>query len=278
VLVGGDANFNLAGALAARKLHIRIGHVEAGARSGDWRMPEEHNRVMLDHISEYLFTTNEEGRENLEADNVAGEVIVAGNPIVDAATQNREISREQSDALDQFGLRAVEYALLTLHREENVDTETNLRNALRGVAALTDQFDMPILFLAHPRTQNRIKEFGLSEFVAGIDGLEYTNAVGYLDFLRVLDDARVTLTDSGGVQQESCILDTPCVTLRDATEWEETLTIGANTLVGTDPDRIVEGVERMLRSDATWENPFGDDQSAVRIVDVAQAAATDDSD
>ncbi|WP_247010094.1 non-hydrolyzing UDP-N-acetylglucosamine 2-epimerase [Halorientalis litorea] len=278
VLVGGDANFNIAGALAARKLHIRIGHVEAGARSGDWRMPEEHNRVMLDHISEYLFTTNDGGRENLEADNVAGDIHMSGNPIVDAAVQNREIAREQSDALARFGLTEGEYALMTLHREENVDTEENLRDALHGVDAVTDQFDMPVLFLAHPRTQDRIEEFGMSEFVADIDGLNYTDAVGYLDFLRVLDSAAVTLTDSGGVQQESCILDVPCVTLRDTTEWEETLDIGANTLVGTDPERIVAGVERMLDTDAAWENPFGDDHAAERIVDAAQTAAAGEDD
>jgi len=278
VLVGGDANFNVAGALAARKLHIRIGHVEAGARSGDWRMPEEHNRVMLDHISEYLFTTNEGGRENLEADNVAGDIVVSGNPIVDAATQNREIASEQSDAVERFGLNEREYALLTLHREENVDTEQHLRGALRGVDAVTDQFDMPVLFLAHPRTQDRINEFGMNDFVADIDGLQYTDAVGYLDFLRILDAAAITLTDSGGVQQESCILDVPCVTLRDTTEWEETVDIGANTLTATDPERIVAGVKEMLGTDATWNNPFGDDRSAARIVDAAQRAAAGDDD
>jgi len=272
VLVGGDANFNLAGALAARKLHIRIGHVEAGARSGNWEMPEEHNRVILDHISEYLFTTNEGGRANLETDNVAGDVHVVGNPIVDAATQNLEIARERSDALEQFGLTAGEYALLTLHREENVDTEANLRDALEGVKQIIERFDMPVLFLAHPRTQDRIEKFGMAADVATVDSLVYTDAVGYLDFLRVLDSASVTLTDSGGVQQESCILGIPCVTLRERTEWDETLDIGANTLVGTDPERIVEGVARMRDADTGWETPFGDYGSAERIVDVAQRA------
>lgn len=162
---------------------------------------------------------------------------------------------------------------MTLHREKNVDTEENLRDALYGVEAVIDRFDMPVLFLAHPRTKDRIEKFGMSEFVAGIDGLKYADAVGYLDFLHVLDGAAVTLTDSGGVQQESCILNIPCVTLRDTTEWKETLDIGANALVGTDPERIVAGVREMINTDAVWENPFGDDQSAARIVDVAQEAA-----
>lgn len=278
VLVGGDANFNIAGALAARKLHIRIGHVEAGARSGDWRMPEEHNRVMLDHISEYLFITNDTGREILEADNVTGDMLVSGNPIVDAAVQNREIAREQSDALVEFGLTEKRFGIMTLHREENVDTEENLRDALRGVRAVTGQFNLSVLFLAHPRTQDRIKQFGMSELIADIDNLQYMDAVGYLDFLRVLDNAVVTLTDSGGVQQESCILDVPCVTLRDTTEWDKTLSIGANTLVGTDPKRIVKGVEKMLETDVAWENPFGDGQAAKRIVDAAQTAARGNDD
>lgn len=276
VLVGGDANFNLAGALAARKLHIRVGHVEAGARSGDWRMPEEHNRVMLDHISEYLFTTNSSGRENLETDNVAGDVIVSGNPIVDAAAQNREIAQEQSDVLTQFGLTTGGYALLTLHREENVDNEETLRNTFLGIKTITEQFDLPVLFPAHPRTQNRISEFGMSEFVMDIEELTYTDAMGYLDFLQILDSAAVTLTDSGGVQQESCILSIPCVTLRETTEWEGTLNNGANTLVGTDPEQIATGVEQMLGADVTWDNPFGDHNSASRIVDVAQRAAADE--
>jgi UDP-N-acetylglucosamine 2-epimerase (non-hydrolysing) len=273
VLVGGDANFNIAGALAARKLHIRVGHIEAGARSGDWRMPEEHNRVMIDHISEYLFTTNEDSQGNLKADNVAGDVIVSGNPIVDAAMQNREIANQQSSAIDDFNLTRDDYILMTLHREENVDTEENLRDALYGVKAVIDRLEMPVLFLAHPRTKDRIEKFGMSEFIAGIDGLKYADAVGYLDFLHVLDCAAVTLTDSGGVQQESCILNVPCVTLRDTTEWKETVNIGANVLVGTDPERIVAGVREMINSDAVWENPFGDDQSATRIVDVAKEAA-----
>lgn len=270
VLVGGDANFNLAGALAARKLHMTVGHVEAGERSGDWRMPEEHNRVMIDHISDYLFTTNETGKANLIADNVAGEVVVTGNPIVDAVQENVEIANERSDALEQFGVEAGEYALVTMHREENVDSETNLSDALSGIARLTERYDKEFLFLAHPRTQDRLDQFGLDRAVADIEGLHLRDAVGYLDFLRLLSNSWLCLTDSGGVQQESCILSIPCVTLRDSTEWTEALQIGATTLVGTSPDRIVAGVEEMASSTREWENPFGDAGSAERIVDIVE--------
>jgi len=269
-LVGGDANTNLAGALAARKLHIRVGHVEAGERSGDWRMPEEHNRVMIDHISEYLFATNEKGRENLIRDNVQGEIVVTGNPIVDAAHQNLDIAKKRSAVLSKFALEPREYFVLTLHREENVDSEENLSSVLKGIEQACRRFGKRVIFLAHPRTQKRIKEFGLEELAQRIDGFEMKDAIGYLDFLKLLANARLALTDSGGVQQESCILRVPCVTLRDNTEWTETLRLGANTLCGTEPGGIVEGVTKMLQAKRDWENPFGDGNSAARIVDIVE--------
>lgn len=271
VLVGGDANFNLASALAARKLHMNVGHVEAGERSGDWRMPEEHNRVILDHISDYLFTTNETGAKNLVEDNVSGDIVVSGNPIVDAVYQNVKIAHKQSDAISRYGVTENEYVLITMHREENVDSKYNLENALVGIERLSDQYDKDFLFLAHPRTKNRIKEFELTQRVKSIDDLEVKDAVGYLDFLQLLSNAWMTLTDSGGVQQESCILSVPSVTLRNSTEWTETLDVGAATLTGTDPDDMVEGVRKMADSPRDWETPFGDGESARRIIDVIEA-------
>jgi len=270
VLVGGDANTNLAGALAARKLHIRVGHVEAGERSGDWRMPEEHNRVMIDHISEYLFTTNEKGKENLIKDNVEGEIYVTGNPIVDAARQNLEIAKERSTILEEFGLEPKDYFVLTLHREENVDSKENLRNALRGMELVCRGFGKRIIFLAHPRTQRRIRQFGLDKLVRNINGFEIKDAIGYLDFLKLVANACLVLTDSGGVQQESCILHIPCITLRENTEWTETLEIGANTLVGTTPKRIAAGVGAMLKASREWHSPFGDGRAAERIVKIIE--------
>jgi UDP-N-acetylglucosamine 2-epimerase (non-hydrolysing) len=271
VLVGGDANTNLAGALAARKLGIKVGHIEAGERSGDWRMPEEHNRIMIDHISELLFTTNEKGSRHLIKDNVRGRIVVSGNPIVDAAHQNLEIAREKSSVLSEFGLNAGDYLLMTLHREENVDSKVNLGDAIEGVSRVNRRFGTRTVFLAHPRTRKRLKEFKLEGAVKAADGLEIRDPVGYLDFLRLIAEARLVLTDSGGVQQESCILRIPCVTLRDNTEWTETLKMKANTLTGTDPKRIVAGVRKMLNSEPEWGDPFGDPRSAERIIEVTLA-------
>lgn len=272
VLVGGDANTNLAAGLAARKLHIQLGHVEAGERSYDWRMPEEHNRVLLDHISEYLFTTNEKGRENLLADAVRGRVMVTGNPIVDATMENLAITAQRTDVLEEFGLAPRGYVLMTVHREENVDSEESLRLILEGVRLLRQGHPEPIVFAAHPRTVKRLQQFGLMPFVESIEGLVLVEAQGYLRFLNLAAHAELILTDSGGVQQEACILRVPCVTLRDTTEWTETVREGANILAGTSPDAILEAVHRMRAVERVWENPFGDGKASERIVDVVVEA------
>lgn len=276
VLVGGDANTNLAGALAGRKLHIRVGHIEAGERSGDWRMPEEHNRIIIDHISEYLFTTNEKGKENLIRDNVRGEIFITGNPIVDAVFSHIEVAKRKSSMLEEMGVQSGRYFLLTLHREENVDVKEVLENVLRAMGAVYRKFGERIIFLAHPRTLKRLAQFGLEGKARSVEGLEVREGVGYLDFLRLLADARLVLTDSGGVQQESCILRIPCVTLRENTEWTETVQIGANMLAGTHPERVVECVGKMLETEREWENPFGDGKSSVYIVDVVEKKLTED--
>ncbi len=272
VLVGGDANTNLAGGLAARKLHIQLGHVEAGERSYDWRMPEEHNRVVLDHISEYLFTTNEKGRQNLLADAVRGRIVVSGNPIVDATVENLAITAQRTAILDELGLTSGRYFLMTVHREENVDSEEALRMILEGVRLVRQAYDEPIVFSVHPRTRNRIEQFGLAPFLESIDGLIAVDAQSYLRFLSLAAHAALILTDSGGVQQEACILRVPCVTLRDTTEWTETVREGANMLAGTSPDAIIKAVNRMRDVERVWENPFGDGKASERIVDVVTAA------
>lgn len=268
VLVGGDSNTNLAGGLAARKLHIQVGHVEAGERSYDWRMPEEHNRVLLDHISEYLFATNEKAVENLQADSVRGRVVITGNPIVDATMQNLAITAQRSEVLEELGLTAGEYFLMTVHREENVDSEEALRFILEGVRLVHQAYREPIVFAAHPRTLRRLDEFGLRPFVESIDGLIVIEAQGYLRFLCLAANAALILTDSGGVQQEACILRIPCVTLRNTTEWTETIERGANSLAGASPDAILDRVHVMRQADRLWDNPFGDGKASARIVDV----------
>ncbi len=273
VLVGGDANTNLAGALAARKLRIAIGHVEAGERSYDWRMPEEHNRRVIDHISDFLFTTGEKGRVRLEQESVQGEIFVTGNPIVDASIQHLEIAKQKSDALDAFGLNANEYALLTMHREENVDFEELLCSALEGVSVAAQKSAIPVLFLAHPRTRKRLEEFGRWEWATGLSNIRIADAVGYLDFLNLIAHARLVFTDSGGVQQEACIHSVPAVTLRENTEWVETLDDGANRLAGTDSDRIQAATAEALAVKRNWPVPFGDGSTAQQIVAIAKLKA-----
>lgn len=268
VLVGGDANTNLAGALAARKLHITLGHVEAGERSYDWRMPEEHNRRIIDHISDLLFTTNEKGARHLEEEKVMGKIFTTGNTIVDAAYQNYEIANKKSDFLAKNGLKPGEYAVLTSHREENVDDPEKLAGILQGMEYVARELGLFIFFAAHPRTLVRLKEFHLDQRARSIKGLLVSDAPAYLDFLSLLGGASLILTDSGGVQQEACILKKPCVTLRENSEWTETVDIGANMLAGTDPGKIQRAAVIMIQKKGDWTVPFGDGKASERIVDI----------
>jgi UDP-N-acetylglucosamine 2-epimerase (non-hydrolysing) len=278
VLVGGDANTNLAAALAARKLHIPVMHVEAGERSYDWRMPEEHNRVIIDHISELLVATNEKGRRQLRSEGVRGRVIVAGNPIVDATFQNLAIARtiQPAPALDEF--QGAPYGVMTIHREESVDPEGALSRLLRGAERAGRALGLPLIFPVHPRTRNRLAALGELEALLDNDTIRIVPPLGYLQFLGLLSNAALALTDSGGVQQESCLLRVPCVTLRASTEWVETVRIGANRLAGTDPEAIERAAIAMIAVSREWENPFVDGNAAARIADaVARALAAGSS-
>jgi len=265
VLVGGDANCNFAGALAARKLHIKVGHIEAGERSFDWRMPEEHNRVMIDHISEYLFATNEHSRNNLRRERVKGEILVTGNPIVDALYQNMHLIRDSRRFVTEYRVKKKNYFILTLHREENVDSKGNMAKILHAMLLVRRCFNKDIIFPIHPRTEKRMKEFGFSEYLKENNGPKVAKPVGYFDFLRLLKNSLLVFTDSGGVQQEACMLQVPCVTLRDTTEWVDTVKVGANKIVGSDAERIIKGARTMLANDKRWNHPFGDGQAAYRI-------------
>lgn len=269
-LVGGDANTNLAAALAARKLRICIGHVEAGERCYDWQVPEEHNRVMIDHISEHLFATSEQSVQYLKRENVLGKIHLVGNPKVDASKQFVGIAMRKSDVFGRYDLTAGGYAILTSHREENVDIAEKLRGLLEGVSEAAGALNLPVLFLAHPRTIKRLGEFRLTEWAAGLPRVAMTEAVGYLDFLALLANARLVFTDSGGVQQEACIHHIPCVTLLDNTEWTETLTVGANRLAGCEPGRIVDAARAAFAAERGWPALFGDGKTAQKIADVAE--------
>ncbi len=266
VLVQGDTNTVLAGTLAATKLHIKVGHVEAGLRSYDRRMPEEINRVLADHISDYLFVPTEKAKQNLLREGIdENKIFVTGNTIVDAVYQNLEIAKRKANVLKDLGLKPKEYFLVTAHRRENVDVRERLKGILKGLELIHQEFEMPLVFPIHPRTQRRIKEFGLS-----LNGVEVINPLGFLEFLQLEANARLVLTDSGGVQEETCILGVPCVTLRDNTERPETLDVGSNVLVGTEPKRILEGVKTMLNRENSWKNPFGDGKAGKRIIEILE--------
>ena len=264
VLVQGDTNTVMAGALAAAKLHIRVGHVEAGLRSFDRTMPEEINRVIADHISDYLFAPTETARRYLHREGIEeNKICVTGNTIVDAVFQNREIAKKKADILETLGLAPREYFLVTAHRQENVDNPEKLRSIIAGLEAVHQEYALPVIFPMHPRTRKMVEQFGIS-----LDGISAMNPVGFLDFLQLESNARLVLTDSGGVQEETCILGVPCVTLRENTERPETIEVGGNMLVGTDSERICEGVRAMLARSTGWTNPYGDGTAGSMIVTI----------
>jgi UDP-N-acetylglucosamine 2-epimerase (non-hydrolysing) len=262
LVVGGDCNTHLAGAIAARKLHIPIAHVEAGMRSYDWRMPEEHNRVMIDHISEHLFVHDESAAQVLRDERCRGLVYVVGSTIVDAVAENLEIARTHEGLLRLLGIERKRYVLTTIHREENVEDTTNLDRILTGLRRASAQTGLGVVMPLHPGTKKRAE-------AAGIElnqGLVSIPPQGYLEFLFLLENAAAVVTDSGGVQQEACILGVPCVTVRDSTEWVETLRVGANRLTTTDPESVSTSVIAAFESDNGWTNPFISG-SASRIVE-----------
>lgn len=257
VLVQGDTNTVLAGALAASKLHIKVGHIEAGLRSFDRTMPEEINRVVADHISDYLFAPTENSKKYLLAEGIPEEkVFVTGNTVVDAVYQNLEISKQTKRTLSNLGLKEGEYFLTTVHRAENTDKRERLSSILSGFEQIYKEFNLPIIFPAHPRTVKMIKEFKLEI----PEGTKVIDPVGYLDFLQLEGAAKLILTDSGGLQEEACILGVPCVTLRDNTERPETVEVGANVVCGE--KSVMLCVKQMMQVGKGWKNPYGDGDAA----------------
>ncbi len=268
VLVEGDTNSVLAAALAANKAGIRVGHVEAGLRSYDRSMPEEINRVLTDHLADFLFAPTPGARDILLGEGLpAARVHVTGNTVVDELLLQRERARRPG-LLGRFGVEPGRFALATLHRAENVDDPARLRGALGGLAGVSEALGLPVLAALHPRTQSRIAalEPGLTR------GLRVLPPLGYLDFLGLHAEAALMLTDSGGLQEEACCLRVPCVTLRDNTERPESVEVGANRLAGADPARIVDAARAMAARARDWPNPFGDGRAGERIVDVLLGA------
>lgn len=272
VLVQGDTNTVLAGALAASKCLVRsgctapvkVGHVEAGLRSFDRAMPEEVNRVVADHLSDYCFAPTDVARKNLLIEGISEEkIFVTGNTIVDAVQENLALSKKRVSTVHNLELSDDGYFLVTLHRQENVDDKQRLAGIIEALSCIHESSGFPIIFPVHPRTEKMIGSFNLT-----MKGVQMIKPLGFLEFLQLESKARLILTDSGGVQEESCILGVPCVTIRDSTERPETVAVDANIIAGVVPQSIMIAAETMLKKPRSWENPFGDGRTGDRIVDI----------
>jgi len=266
VLVEGDTNTVLAGALAATKLHIKVGHVEAGLRSYDRTMPEEINRVLADHCSDYLFAPTEKSKQILLGEGIpTTRIVVTGNTVVDAVYQNLSICEGRTNPLHELGLVSGEYFLATAHRQENVDFKARFESIISGLEQVAGAFGLPVIYPIHPRSRKMMDRFGLKS-----TGILFIDPVDYLSFLQLESKAKLVLTDSGGVQEETCILNVPCVTLRDNTERPETLEVGSNILAGTKAETILAATTEMLGRTVNWANPFGDGSASEKIIGVLE--------
>ena len=264
-LVQGDTNTVLAGALAATKLHIPVGHVEAGLRSYDRKMPEEINRVVADHISTHLFPPTEKSRQLLLGEGIeASKIYITGNTVADVVLNLIEHQRLEAARLKPFEVQPDRYVLVTAHRAENVDDPQRLAKLIQAIGDVAQKYGLVALYPCHPRTQARLKSMGM-EMPSRIRLIE---PVGLYDFLTLERFARIILTDSGGVQEEACICHVPCVTLRDSTERPETVDVGANLLAGIEPRDVMNATEQMIGRDRNWGNPFGDGTAGRQIVEI----------
>lgn len=264
VLVQGDTNSVLAGAIAASKMDVELGHVEAGLRSFDRAMPEETNRVVADHVADHCFAPTEGSRRHLETEGVPpSRIVVTGNTVVDALERNRALARRKSSVLAELDLEESEFFLMTAHRAENVDDESRFRGLLEGVDLAARDAGVEVVYPVHPRASVRLSGFGIDV----PDRIRTIEPADYLDFLRLESAAEVILTDSGGVQEEACVLGVPCVTMRDSTERPETTAIDANRLCGTAPAAIRRAAAEARGTAGDWENPFGDGTAGERIVE-----------
>ena len=268
VLVVGDVNSTIACALVASKLGVGVVHVEAGLRSLDRTMPEEINRVLTDSISDLLFVTEQSGEDNLLREGIAPEkMFFVGNVMIDTLLANRE-KAEASDVLSTLNLQPGSYAALTLHRPSNTDSPEDLCKVLAAIEEI--QKRIPVVFPMHPRTRAALARFSLEERIDAMPGLIVTGPLGYLDFLKLMAHSRLVLTDSGGIQEETTILQVPCLTLRQNTERPVTISEGTNKLVGTDPRAIIAAANEALdgakpegRIPKLW-----DGRSGQRIVEI----------
>ncbi len=263
VLAEGDTNTVLAAALVSIKLYIKFGHVESGLRSFDKTMPEEINRVLADHMADFLFAPTETSRENIIRENISNKKIyVTGNSIVDIVFW--ALGKGKRDMPAELGLKKDCYFLVTAHRQENVDDREKIKNILKSLDLLYQKYKLPVVYPMHPRTRKM-----LSHFSAKVpSSIKVIEPLGYFEFLQLEANSRLNLTDSGGVQEESCIFKVPCITLRENTERPETIDCGANMLAGTDTKRILKCAEKMMNISRDWDNPFGDGKTGERIIEI----------
>lgn len=267
VVVYGDTNAMLSGALAAVKLHIPLAHIEAGLRSYDRFMPEEINRVLADHITDYLFAPTIGAKRNLLKEGISkNKVFVVGNLIVDVLYQNKKIAQKYFNVLKKLKIKKSNYFLVTAHRPENVDFKEKLFGILEGLSLLYKNFNFPIIFPIHPRTKKMIEQFKIQI----PEGIKIIKPLGYFEFLALMLNAKLVLTDSGGIQEESCVLKIPCVTLRENTERPETIKVKSNLLAGTNPKKILQAVKTMIKRKRNWRNPFGDGKTSLRIIKILE--------
>jgi UDP-N-acetylglucosamine 2-epimerase (non-hydrolysing) len=271
VVVVGDVNSTLAAALAAEKMGIPVAHVEAGLRSFDRAMPEETNRVLTDRLSDLLFATEESAVQNLLSEGFEKDRIFwVGNVMIDALIGHAQ-EAERSTILNRMNLTPQQYALITLHRPSNVDTPEGVGRIFTILSEVEKQ--IRVLFPIHPRTHGRMEEFGLGPAFRALRNVILCEPVGYLDFIRLMRDAKMVLTDSGGIQEETTALGIPCLTLRENTERPVTITEGTNLLTGTDPDRVLAAVINILegRGKRGKVPTLWDGQAARRIVRILQS-------
>ncbi len=263
VIVYGDTNSTLAGALAAAKLHLPVAHIEAGLRSFNRTMPEEINRVLTDHVSTWLFAPSELSRNQLVQEGVQAGVHVVGDIMYDAVLVHRSNAESRSNILNQLDLTPLSYYVATIHRAENTDHSANLRSIFDGL----QQLAKPVVLPLHPRTKKMLLEWGVNPG----SNVRCIEPVGYLDMLRLQSAAACVLTDSGGLQKEAYYLGVPCVTLRTETEWVETVQAGWNLVCGTQAPAIRDAVAKMDGWDGPHPNLYGDGNTAEQIVEILSA-------
>jgi UDP-GlcNAc3NAcA epimerase len=262
LLVYGDTNSTLAGALAAAKLHIPVAHVESGLRSFDKMMPEEINRILTDQISDFLFCPTQTAVNNLAREGITKGVNMTGDVMVDAMYYNQDLAKKRSRVLEDLRITHGRYLILTVHRPSNTDYV----NPMRAIFNAIGKSGIPVVFPVHPRTRKRLREFGIWDNLP--ENLIPLDPLGYLDMLQLMQHAQKILTDSGGVQKEAYILGIPCITLRENTEWVETLAGGWNVLVGANYLKIYHEILKETPPDKHVENVFGNGDASMKISDI----------